>query len=151
MPIVQASFDLIRPWLKPRTYYLRSRTLYYYTILPIEAGKVHKTIDFSDRMQHVGTWKCSMSHEYNLECRSPKLHIAQGLKQFHTCNSTFLVFKLNLICNFNCSTIGVYNFNQLDFNGVYLFDGTGIFLNVFSPDYKQNRRDTSMKHITMTA
>ena len=43
--------------------------------------------------------------------------------------STFLVFKLNLICKCKCSTTGVNIFIQFSFNGVYLFDGTGTLRN----------------------
>ena len=43
-------------------------------------------------------------------------------------NSTFLVFKLNLICKWRWSTIGVNIFVQFSLRGLYLFAGTGIFL-----------------------
>ena len=47
----------------------------------------------------------------------------------HTFSSTFLVFKLNRICKWRWSTIGVNIFVQFSFSGVYLFAGTGICRN----------------------
>ena len=59
----------------------------------------------------------------------------------HTFSSTFLVFKLNRICKWRWSTIGVNIFVQFSFSGVYLFAGTGICRNSdFTPlSNKRNR------------
>ena len=49
-------------------------------------------------------------------------------KMPHTCSSTFLDFRLNLIFRSRCSTTGLNSFGQFSFNGVYRCGGTGIFL-----------------------